>query len=222
MACPRLVKMAVLAWVALCGPAPGAPGAHFHGVSPAYRHRFLLRPRLPYPGYLIPPPVYAPSEPAPLLPPLEPLPEPEPSPGLAYPPEAPSLPEGMAITIDKTLPDKTDADRRQAPPTIGVPRQAAQQLAACWAPPVPQRGDTVEVTLRFGFNRSGSVQWPPRVTYLKPGQGMSAGDVRESILAAFKACTPLHFTDSMAASMPGYPLSVRFIGRRGDEEKRSD
>jgi len=202
--------------VALCGPAFGA---HFHGVPPAYRHRFLLRPWLPYPGFVTPPPAY--EQPS-LLPPLEPLPEQPPSPGLAYPPEAPSLPEGMAITIDKILPDKTDATRVQVPPTVGVPRQAAQQLAACWSPPVPQRGDTVEVTLRFGFDRSGSVLWPPRITYLKPGQGMSAGDVRESILAAFKACTPLHFTASMAASMPGYPLSVRFIGRRGEDEKRSD
>ena len=58
--------------------------------------------------------------------------------------------------------------------------------------------------------------WPPRITYLKPGQGASAEEVRDSILAALKACTPLHFSASMAASMPGYPLSVRFIGRRGE------
>jgi hypothetical protein len=58
--------------------------------------------------------------------------------------------------------------------------------------------------------------WPPRITYVKPGQGASAAEVRESILAAFKACTPLPLSASMAASMPGYPLTVRFIVRRGD------
>jgi hypothetical protein len=120
------------------------------------------------------------------------------------------------MTIDKTLSDKIDDHAPQASRPILLPRQAAQQLAACWAPPVPERGDTVEVTLRFGFNSRGSVLWPPRITYLKPGQGASAEEVRDSILAALKACTPLHFSASMAASMPGYPLSVRFIGRRGD------
>jgi hypothetical protein len=122
----------------------------------------------------------------------------------------------MTITINKTFSDRNDDHPPQAPKPITLPRQAAQQLAACWAPPVPERGDTVEVTLRFGFNSSGSVLWPPRITYLKPGQGASAEEVRDSILAALKACTPLHFSASMAASMPGYPLSVRFIGRRGE------
>jgi hypothetical protein len=122
----------------------------------------------------------------------------------------------MTMTIDKTLSDKADADPSPHSRPIVRPRQAALHLAACWAPPVPERGDTVEVTLRFAFDRAGSVLWPPRITYVKPGQGASAAEVRDSILAAFKACTPLPFSASMAASMPGYPLTVRFIGRRGD------
>jgi hypothetical protein len=122
----------------------------------------------------------------------------------------------MTMTIDKTLSDKADSDPKQASRPIVLPRQAARQLAACWTPPLPERGDTVEVTLRFAFDRAGSVLWPPRITYVKPGQGASAEEVRDSILTAFKACTPLPFSASMAASMPGYPLTVRYIGRRGE------
>jgi hypothetical protein len=212
--------MALLGWVALCGASFGASSPGHRHFSLARHHGLPLWRALPLQGGALAPPGYAPAAPG-LLPPLEPLQEPSPSPGLAYPRQSPPLPGGMAITIDKTLPDRTAKDRRDAAPTIGLPRQAAQQLAACWAPPVPRHGDTVEVTLRFGFDRSGSVQWPPRITYLKPGEGMSAEEVRESIFSALKACTPLHFSESMAASMPGYPLSVRFVGRRGGVERGS-
>jgi hypothetical protein len=129
------------------------------------------------------------------------------------------LPEGMVITIDKTLPAQQENDPKKSSAPIRLPKQAAQQLASCWSPPLPAQGETVEVTLRFGFNRSGAVLWPPRITYLKAGQGMSAADVRDSIFTAFKACTPLRFTDAMAANIPGEPFAVRFIGRRAEQSE---
>jgi hypothetical protein len=112
------------------------------------------------------------------------------------------------------LPKANDASTS---PKIERPRQAAEQLAACWSPPVPARGDTVEITIRFGFDRSGLVQGSPRITYVKAAPGMSDEAVRDSIAAAIKACTPMHFTAAMAAAIPGYPYSVRFIGRRAEE-----
>jgi hypothetical protein len=211
------LKWVAVAWIALCGAAFG--GSNPQDLSPAERQSEAIRRAilLQQGGAVAPPP--APAKPG-LLPPLAPLGEPLGAPpplrGLSWPHRAPSLPQGMTMIIDKTLSGKADADRAQASRPIVRPRQAAQQLAACWAPPVPERGDTVEVTLRFAFDRAGSVLWPPRITYVKPAQGMSAENVRESILAAFKACTPLPFSASMAASMPGYPLTVRFVGRRGD------
>jgi hypothetical protein len=130
----------------------------------------------------------------------------------------------MVMTITKILSEDAksapQADDTPAPPKIERPRQAAEQLAACWSPPVPARGDTVEITIRFGFDSSGLVQGSPRITYVKAAPGMSDQAVRDSIAAAIKACTPMHFTAAMAAAIPGYPLSVRFIGRRADENAK--
>jgi hypothetical protein len=219
MACPHLLKWVAVAWVALGGAAFGGSNPDGNALSPAeLRDLAIRRAILLQQGGTVAPP---PAPPAPgLLPPLAPLGAPpgaSPAPrGLSYPHHTPSLPQGMTMTIDKTLSDKADADPKPPAHSIVRPIQAARQLAACWTPPVPERGDTVEVTLRFAFDRAGSVLWPPRITYVKPGQGASAAEVRESILAAFKACTPLPLSASMAASMPGYPLTVRFIVRRGD------
>ena len=212
---PRLFSL-VLASMILAGTqAWSAPRFHPHRHLP--RGLFLLLPPETihqneyFPGSLGPPELTPPTIP---------------SPGPSAPSLPPTLPEGMAITVNKTLSAKQETENqptrdRPSAPTISRPKQAAEQLATCWRPPLPERGDTVEATLRFGFDKKGDVLWPPHVTYVKAAQGTSAQDVRASILAAFKACTPLKFTDSMAASMPGYPLAVRFIGRREDEQRES-
>ncbi len=127
------------------------------------------------------------------------------------------FPEGMAITVRKNLHENHRDGFAKPSLIIDRPKQAANQLAACWSPPVPQRGETVEVTIRFAFNSRGDVIGSPRITYVKAGGGVSVEDVRESIIAAVKKCTPLDFSASMAASAPGYPLAVRFIGRRAEE-----
>jgi len=190
--------------------------------SPALaRHGF--RPHRPF---RIPPPLLSPIPVEPPEPFIPEGPASEPSAPMSLPPldyggASPPLPGGMVMTVTKILSEdpKTSpkADDAPASSTISRPRQAADRLAACWSPPVPPRGDTVEITIRFGFERSGLVKGSPRITYVKAAPGMSDEAVRESIGAAIKACTPLHFTAAMAEAIPGYPLSVRFIGRRADE-----
>jgi hypothetical protein len=130
---------------------------------------------------------------------------------------APTLPHGMTITVDKALSDRPGSDDERSTSPIGRPVQAARELAKCWAPPVPAKGETVEVTIRFGFGGNGMVRGTPRITYVKAPEGAKADVVRASILDAIKACTPINFTKTMAAAVPGYPLSVRYIGRRADE-----
>jgi hypothetical protein len=204
---------------------PTAQAVHVH----RFRRPFIdVLPRgpaplaIPEPGtpYLAP---EAPSSPSPTEPPTIVM---------------PTLPEGMVITVTRMVrggsetvsspaPDSrsepasktSEPEAKSSSREIALPKQAAQQLADCWSPPLPRRGDTVEITLRFGFNSKGEVLWPPRVTYVKLGPGMSGDVVRASILDAVKACTPLHFSPAMAANIPGEPLSVRFIGRR-EEERR--
>jgi hypothetical protein len=126
----------------------------------------------------------------------------------------------MVMTIEKTLSDQDGPENARSSSPVTRPIEAARALAKCWAPPIPAKGETVEVTIRFGFDSGGSVRWPPRVTFLKAAEGSSQDVVRTSILDALKACTPLNFTKSMAASAPGYLLTIRFIGRRAAEADR--
>ncbi len=201
---------AVISGAVLAGTvAATEPGlAHARPFHRIHRQRWLvLPPAGPAPVEIPPPgtPYFAPVMPAPA--------SPTPPPSTAMPP----LPGGMMITVTKILRDKSETVSPSRSQDIALPKQAAQYLANCWSPPLPPPGDTVEVTLRFGFNRSGAVLWPPRITYVKLGPGMTGADVRASILDAFKACTPLHLSPAMAANIPGEPISVRFIGRREDE-----
>jgi hypothetical protein len=209
----KSLKIIALAALALaCGPALAR-----HGFRP---HRSL---RIP-PQLLVPnvqpfvPEIFVPEGP------VSQPPEPMSLPPLDYGGASPPLPGGMVMTITKILSEDAkrspQADDASTLPKIERPRQAAEQLAACWSPPVPARGDTVEITIRFGFDKSGMVQGSPRITYVKAARGMADEAVRDSIAAAIKACTPLHFTAAMAAAIPGYPLSVRFIGRRTDEDAK--
>ena len=212
----KILALASLALALACGPALSR-----QVFRPQVLRAHLFRPHRPF---RIPPPLLLPA-PEPFVP--EPFvpegPESAPAAPMNLPPldyggASPPLSGGMVITITKLLSeDPKSDDRAPAISEISRPRQAAEQLATCWSPPVPPRGDTVEITIRFGFDKSGLVQGSPRVTYVKAAPGMSDEAVRDSISAAIKACTPIHFTASMAAAIPGYPMSVRFIGRRADE-----
>jgi hypothetical protein len=206
MASRSLKIIFLLAGLALAaGPALARHGFRHH-------RPFRFPPPIILPTPVQPPEPFVPQGPA-----SEP-PAPVNLPPLDYGGASPPLPGGMVMTITKILSDKPANDITQPAPSIARPRQAADQLAACWSPPVPPRGDTVEITVRFGFDKSGSVIGAPRVTYVKPAPGISDEQVRDSLKAAIKACTPMHFTAAMAAAIPGYPLSVRFIGRRSDEK----
>lgn len=130
-----------------------------------------------------------------------------------------AYPRGLMITIAKTLLERPETEGAPAPPTIDRPRQAAERLAACWSPPLPPQGATVEITIRLGFNNRGEIMAPPRITYVKAPHGTSVEDVRASIYAAIKACTPLRFSAAMANGMPGNPVAVQFVGRRNEYEK---
>jgi hypothetical protein len=188
-----------------------------------FRHGGPYRTRPP-----APPGVIAPGFPAPEIPsfgggepeflsPYSAPPSPRAPPSWSHGLTTPTLSQGMAITVTKALSEKFEPSAKPSPLPINNPRQAAHEISVCWNPPLPARGETVEVTIRFGFSKNGTVVWPPRITYLKAPQGASMEVLRASILDAIKSCTPLPFTASMAANMPGYPLSVRFIGRRADE-----
>jgi hypothetical protein len=47
---------------------------------------------------------------------------------------------------------------------------------------------------------------------------------RDAVEAALKRCTPMHFSNGMASSIPGRPVSIRFIDDRmlGDDSDKGD
>jgi len=166
-------------------------------------------PAAPFQPQILPPPPPPRIEIPPPPPPLAPTPRPT-----VRPPRAPTyFPGGMTMTATRRLHEDRDRNEARSTALIGRPRQAVDQLATCWSPPLPPKGETVEITIRFSFNGRGEVI-SPRVTYIKP-TGSEA--VRASLMEAIKTCSPLNFSKSMAASAPGYPLTVRFIGQRADD-----
>jgi hypothetical protein len=190
-------------------PRPVPARLHVHHRRPfRVPPPFLFNNALPAPAA---PEPFVPSEPA-----FEPG-APMGLPRLDYGAPPPPLAGGMTMTETRLLPGELQSGNGPDSPLIGRPKQAADRLAACWSPPAPPRGDTVEITLRFGFDRSGAIMGAPRVTYVKAAPGVTDSEVRESIAAAIKACTPMHFSDEMAQAAPGYPLSIRFIGRNGED-----
>lgn len=90
---------------------------------------------------------------------------------------------------------------------LSRPRQVGEHLAACWEPPAFGS----EVSVRVSFDRSGEVIGPPRVTYVKTGQGVERATVVRSAERAFARCLPLRFTADLGSAIAGRPFAFRFI-----------
>ena len=97
------------------------------------------------------------------------------------------------------------------PPLVARVHGIATGLAACWRPP----HDDDQVTVRLSFTRDGAVIGEPRIVYAHSSGG-AADDSRlaQSMLAAIRECTPLHFSARLGSAIAGQVLDIRFIGRR--------
>jgi hypothetical protein len=134
------------------------------------------------------------------------------------------VPEVLPHTLTLTITSR-DAGPGQAPPRdapIDSIRDLFAALRACWEPPareqaqdgVPAR-ESVQMSVRFSFKRSGDIMGPPFVTYTTPG---ASNDVRQvyrgAINAALTRCAPLPLSKSFAAAIAGQPISVRYVDDR--------
>ena len=73
----------------------------------------------------------------------------------------------------------------------------------------------MEYTVVFAFRRDGELIAPPRVTYSTHDVPVEVRDTyRDSVNAAFKRCTPMHFSNGMAGAIAGKPIAIRFIDDR--------
>jgi hypothetical protein len=97
------------------------------------------------------------------------------------------------------------------PPLVTRVHGIARGLAACWRP----AHDDDQVTVRLSFTRDGAVIGEPRIVYAHSSGG-AANDsgLAQSMLAAVRDCTPLHFSARLGSAIAGQVLDIRFIGRR--------
>jgi len=86
----------------------------------------------------------------------------------------------------------------------------ATGIAACWRPP----HDDDQVTVRISFTQEGAVIGEPRIVFVQSSGG-AADDaaLADSMLAAIRDCTPLHFSARLGSAIAGQVLNIRFIGR---------
>jgi hypothetical protein len=73
----------------------------------------------------------------------------------------------------------------------------------------------MEYTIRFAFQRDGTLIAPPRMTYSSHDVPAAMRAIyRIAIDAALKRCTPLHFSMGMARAIAGRPIAIRFVDER--------
>jgi hypothetical protein len=108
----------------------------------------------------------------------------------------------------------------QAEPQVNMPKvntlkEVFAKLFSCWRPPSSSAARAIDITVRFSFNRSGEILGRPRITY----ESEEAGDrdrlaYRVAVMETLQRCTPMPFTETMAAAIAGRPLSIEFLTRK--------
>jgi hypothetical protein len=108
--------------------------------------------------------------------------------------------------------------------TVWAPAQAAEAkrplvarvhgiatgIAACWRP----LHDKDQVTVRASFTREGAIIGEPRIVFVQSGGGRADDPaLADSMKAAIRECTPLHFSTQLGSAIAGQVLDIRFIGR---------
>jgi hypothetical protein len=96
------------------------------------------------------------------------------------------------------------------------------KLYTCWKPPSASVATPMDITVRFSFNRSGEILGKPRITY----ESATATDndrlaYRVAVMEALQRCTPMPFTETMAAAIAGHPFAVQFRTHLQAPEKKA-
>jgi hypothetical protein len=96
------------------------------------------------------------------------------------------------------------------------------KLRGCWKPPPASAATPMDITVRFSFNRNGDILGKPRITY----ESATATDndrlaYRIAVMEALQRCTPMPFTETMAAAIAGHPFAVQFRTHLKSQEKRA-
>jgi hypothetical protein len=111
--------------------------------------------------------------------------------------------------------DKPVTDRSESELVDNL-QEIFRTLGACWIPPPPSKSQPgMEYTVRFAFKSNGELMAPPRLTYATRGVSEEVRSLyQQAVEAAFKRCTPMHFTKGMAGAIAGHPLTLHFFDNR--------
>jgi len=102
------------------------------------------------------------------------------------------------------------AEAAEAQPPVTRVHGIATGIAACWRPP----HDDDQVTVSISFTREGAVIGEPRIVFVRSSGGVANDSgLANSMLAAIRECTPLHFSARLGSAIAGQVLDIRFIGR---------
>ena len=95
---------------------------------------------------------------------------------------------------------------------VGTLSEVASSIRACWrAPAGLTRLERMDVTVRFSLRRDGSAFPGSRVTFATlPADGEARRRLAQSALDAVRDCTPVRLSETLAASIAGRPLVLRF------------
>jgi hypothetical protein len=107
-------------------------------------------------------------------------------------------------------------------PKVDTLKEVFAKLFSCWKPPTVSEANPMDITVIVSFNRSGVIMGRPRITYESP----TATDsdrlaYRLAVMAALQRCSPMPFTETMAAAVAGHPFAVQFRTHLKSQEKRA-
>jgi hypothetical protein len=142
-------------------------------------------------------------------------------------------PPRMTIAAsEETAKDNLPKDRRDEGQLVNTLHEMFEALYACWMPPPPEKSRPgMEYTIRFAFKANGELIAPVRVTYSTHGVSEEIRNAyHDAVEAAFRRCTPMHFSTGMAGAIAGRPLGFHIFDDRimieqfknGDEGTNKD
>jgi hypothetical protein len=139
--------------------------------------------------------------------------------GSCVAPEAAPIGRTSRVTIaasEESAEDKPLKDRRDEGQLVNTLHDMFEALHACWMPPPPDKARPgMEYTIKFAFKRNGELIAPARVTYSTHGVSEEVRNAYyEAVEAAFRRCTPMHFSTGMAGAIAGRPLWIHLFDDR--------
>ncbi len=125
-------------------------------------------------------------------------------------------PPMIVAASEETSKDKPLKDRRDEGQLVNSLHDMFEALRVCWIPPPPEKSRPgMEYTVMFAFKRDGELMAPARLTYSTHGVPDEVRNVyHEAIEAAFRRCTPMHFSTGMAGAIAGRPLFIHIFDDR--------